>query len=156
MNDLDRKVTEWCEQVFVDRCWYRSKNGIEELQDHLYSEIEALQGQGMDEDVAFATATKKLGDIRDLEREFTRNRSWLGRLSRNIAMSECGITKKERKMRIGNSIIWATLMIASALIFNTIDADVSRTYSYLLVVVMIPLWFASDQLMRKAARKNEA
>lgn len=74
MTDLDRKVDEWCEQIHVDRCWYRSKDSIEELKDHLLSEIEHLEAQGMDSDAAFTAATEKLGSLRDLEREFSRNR----------------------------------------------------------------------------------
>jgi hypothetical protein len=154
MNELDRKVAEWCERIHLDRCWYRSKDSVEELQDHLYSEIEHLMTDGMNEDAAFDAATRKLGNIHDLEREFSRNRSWLGRLSRNIALSECGVSKKERKMRMANSMIWAVLMIASALVLRNIDVDAGKVSAYLLIVVFVPLWFASDQLIRKAARKG--
>lgn len=62
--------------------------------------------------------------------------------------------KKESRFIISNAIIWASLIVASALVFNSTNADVSKSYSYLLVVVIIPLWFASDQLMRRALRKE--
>lgn len=156
MNELDRKIADWCERIHVDRCWYRSSNRVEELKDHLFSEIEHHMASGMDEDAAFEAATLKLGNINDLEREFSKNRGWLGRLSRNIAMSECGVTKKERKMRMANSMIWAVLMVASALVFRSIDADVDKVFGYLLVLIFIPLWTASDQLMRRALRKNSS
>ncbi|MDX1442916.1 MAG: permease prefix domain 1-containing protein [Gammaproteobacteria bacterium] len=157
MTDIETKVNDWCEQLFVDRCWYRNEDRMEELKDHLLSEIERLQEQqGMDAESAFARATASMGSVRDLEREFSKNRGWLGRLSRNIAMSECGVTKKERKMRLANSFIWAALMIASALVFKSIDADVSDAFGYLLVLVYVPLCLASDQLIRKAVRKSEA
>lgn len=58
-------------------------------------------------------------------------------------------------MRMANSMIWAVLMIASALAFRSIDADVDKVFGYLLVLIFIPLWAASDQLVRKAARKSE-
>lgn len=153
MSELDHKVDAWCEQIHVDRCWYRSKDSVAELKDHLYSEIERLQAeQGMDDEAAFAAATARLGDMRDLEREFSKNRGWLGRLSRNLAMSECGISKKERTMRRVNALIWAALILASAIVLNT--ADASDAYSFLLIAIFIPLWFASDQVVRRAMRKQ--
>lgn len=60
--------------------------------------------------------------------------------------------KKKSHFIIVNAIIWAALMLSTALLFTTVDADLSRTYGYLLTVILVPLWFASDQLVRKALK----
>jgi hypothetical protein len=43
---------------------------VEELEDHLRSQIDALRGAGLDEDEAFLVAVKRLGDQDALAREF--------------------------------------------------------------------------------------
>jgi len=63
--------------------------------------------------------------------------------------------KKNCRLTIANAIIWAALMLATALIFTTAGADAADSYGYLLTVIMIPLWIASDQVIRRAMRKSE-
>ncbi len=48
---------------------------LEELEDHLRSQVEALSQAGLDEDEAFLVAVKRLGDLDSLSREFAREYS---------------------------------------------------------------------------------
>lgn len=51
-----------------------------------------------------------------------------------------------RKPLIIHSMIWATLIVATALVLETAEAN--RNFTYMLLTVFIPLWFASDRLFR--------
>ena len=62
--------------------------------------------------------------------------------------------KKKQKFILANAVIWASLILATALIVTRVDSE--NAFSYALIVVFIPLWFASDQLVRKALRKGDS
>jgi hypothetical protein len=65
---LEERIGEWRE-YFRKRQVVRSVD-VEELEDHLRSQVEALREAGLDEDEAFLVAVKRLGDLDSVSREF--------------------------------------------------------------------------------------
>jgi hypothetical protein len=65
---LEERIGEWRE-YFRKRRVVRSVD-VEELEDHLRSQVEALREAGLDEDEAFLVAVKRLGDLDSVSREF--------------------------------------------------------------------------------------
>lgn len=70
MNDaaLEERIGEW-------RAYFRSRQAIsvadvEELEDHLRSQVEALSAAGLDPDEAFLVAVKRVGNLDLLSSEF--------------------------------------------------------------------------------------
>ena len=65
---LEERIAEW-------RSSFRRRQAvhtadIEELEDHLRSQVETLSEAGLDADEAFLVAVKRLGDLDSLSREF--------------------------------------------------------------------------------------
>jgi hypothetical protein len=70
---LEERIEEW-RQYFRRRQTVSSVD-VEELEDHLRSQVEALREAGLDEDEAFLVAVKRLGDLDSVSREFAREYS---------------------------------------------------------------------------------
>jgi len=64
MFQLDEEVRAWCSSILPDDCVQDER--LEELEDHLYSEIERLQAEGASQQQAFVAATEKLGEAKML------------------------------------------------------------------------------------------
>ena len=65
---LEERIGQW--RQFLRRRQAVHSADVEELKDHLRSQIDALRGAGLDEDEAFLVAVKRLGDLDTLSREF--------------------------------------------------------------------------------------
>ncbi len=65
---LEERIGEW-RQYFRRRQAVHSAD-VEELEDHLRSQIDTLRQAGLDEDEAFLVAVKRIGDLDSLSREF--------------------------------------------------------------------------------------
>lgn len=65
---LERRIGEW--RAFVRRRQAIRPIDVEELEDHLRNQVDALGEAGLDEDEAFLVAVKRLGDLDSLSREF--------------------------------------------------------------------------------------
>ncbi len=65
---LEERIGEW-RQYFRRRQAVRPVD-IEELEDHLRSQVDALREAGLNEDEAFLVAVKRLGDLDSVSREF--------------------------------------------------------------------------------------
>ncbi|MGQ9800156.1 MAG: permease prefix domain 1-containing protein [Candidatus Saccharicenans sp.] len=65
---LEEKIAEW--RDFLMKKQAISSPDVDELEDHLKSQVEALTQQGLDEDEAFLVAVKRLGDLDSITREF--------------------------------------------------------------------------------------
>lgn len=65
---LEERIGEW-RQYFRRRQAVRTVD-VEELEDHLRSQVEALREAGLSEDEAFLVAVKRLGDLDSVSREF--------------------------------------------------------------------------------------
>ncbi len=65
---LEERIGQW--RQYLRRRQAVHSVDVEELEDHLRSQIEALRGAGLDEDEAFLVAVKRVGDLDSLAREF--------------------------------------------------------------------------------------
>jgi len=65
---LEERIGQWRDYL-QKRPAVRTAD-IDELEDHLRSQIEALRQAGLDEDEAFLVAVKRLGDLDAISREF--------------------------------------------------------------------------------------
>jgi hypothetical protein len=70
---LEERIGEW--RNYVRRRQAVFPVDIDELEDHLRSQVDALCEAGLDEDEAFLVAVKRLGDLDSLSREFAREYS---------------------------------------------------------------------------------
>jgi hypothetical protein len=65
---LEERIGEW--RQYLRRRQAVHSADVEELEDHLRSQIDTLRQAGLDEDEAFLVAVKRLGDLDSLSREF--------------------------------------------------------------------------------------
>ncbi len=70
---IERQIQEW--RQFVARARAIGDADVEELEDHLRDQIEALTAAGLDGDEAFLVAVKRIGSLDALSREFAREHS---------------------------------------------------------------------------------
>jgi hypothetical protein len=72
-NVLEERIGEW--RQYIRRRPEVRPPDIEELEDHLRTQVDALRQAGLAEDEAFLVAVKRLGDIDSVSREFAREYS---------------------------------------------------------------------------------
>jgi len=65
---LEERIGQW--RQYLRRRQAVHSADVEELEDHLRSQIDTLRGAGLDEDEAFLVAVKRLGDLDTLAREY--------------------------------------------------------------------------------------
>jgi len=65
---LDERIGEW--RSYLRRRQALRDVDVEELEDHLRTQVETLGEAGLDEDEAFLVAVKRMGDLDSLSREF--------------------------------------------------------------------------------------
>lgn len=80
MEDLEREIASW--RSFVENETSVEGRDIEELEDHLRSQIIDLMAAGLEADEAFLVGVKRLGNLSEVSREFSREHS--GRLWRQL------------------------------------------------------------------------
>jgi len=68
---LDDRIGEW--RSYVLRREAIEGMDVDELEDHLRTQVADLQEAGLDEEEAFLIAVKRLGDLDSLSREWHRN-----------------------------------------------------------------------------------
>ena len=153
MINLEKDVRQWSEAALAGRC--ADGAAAAELADHLWCEIERARSRGASDEEAFARATSALGSRRELAAEFARNRSFAGRgcaIAARLDDSKPG----ERKYLIAHAILWATMIVAGAVIAKTSGAGTSSNFQWMLLVILIPGWIASERILRKALRVGSA
>lgn len=72
MFRLEDQISSWCTAVAVEARLSRAE--LEELRDHLVTEIDRQRALGADLERAFELATAKLGSVAELSREYTKNK----------------------------------------------------------------------------------
>ena len=72
-GSLEERIAEW--RAYIMRRQALHSTDVEELEDHLRSQVEALSETGLDEGEAFLVAVKRLGDLDSLSREVAREYS---------------------------------------------------------------------------------
>jgi hypothetical protein len=70
---LESRIGEW--RTFLLRRTEIVSSDVDELEDHLRSQVADLQRAGLDEDEAFLIGVKRIGEIDALSREFAREHS---------------------------------------------------------------------------------
>ena len=128
MFDLDREIHAWSTRERARRCGRTP--AVAELEDHLHCEVERLRGTGMPVEEAFRAATASL--------------------ERNIDLG--GGRGNARGPLLANAFLWAALIVGSAILLH--DRADGTAVGLLVTVVMVPLWWASDHLLRRVLRPN--
>ena len=127
MFDLDREIHAWSTRERARRCGRTP--AVAEMEDHLHCEIDRLRKEeGLRVEEAFAAATAGLARSIDLG----------------------GDRRAARGPLLAHAFIWAALILASAIVLH--DREGGTTHGLLLTLVLVPLWFASDQLLRRVMR----
>jgi len=66
--NLENQISLWKSQL--SKSGQFNKDNIEELESHLYDEIEQLQQYNLNDEEAYFVAQKRLGNIKDLKQEY--------------------------------------------------------------------------------------
>jgi hypothetical protein len=143
MFDLNREVEAWSAAVYAERC--QPAASVAELSDHLYCEIDLGRAAGLSDEEAFRTAVARLGSVSELSAENAKNRSAFGAACAVAAKLEGPFSRQHRGLLLAHALLWATLMIASAAVLKKTEIT-----GWMLVAILIPLWWASEQLLRRA------
>ena len=142
MFDLDRAIDDWCQSVHT--AGYNRKAHVEELKDHLYSEIEQLQLSGVSLEQAFYTAIERMGSTQELAAEHAKNRNTVGKCLEEFAKENLTShahnhssinTMKPALLNIAISIFFAIAIIVSSLLLK--NSETSQTAQFFLIA----LWF---------------
>ena len=148
MFDLDNAVENWCNKVVSHNIWDADK--IDELKDHLYFIIEQDVNSGTNEQLAFEKATSELG-YPEAEMKTSSDRAKvIHRICRVLNKIE-GNSSSDSPLVLGHAIIWASVMLAMALVVD--DKDTNGA-----VLMILTLgWFASFLTLdgTKASAKKE-
>jgi hypothetical protein len=151
MFDLEREVAAWSAAVHAARC--QPSASVTELSDHLYCEIDRARTAGVSDEEAFRIAVTRLGSPSELTAEHAKNRSALGTVCQLAAkIDRLESIPEYRRFLLGHSVIWAVLMITSALLLK--KSAEPEMGAWMLIVIFIPLWLASDQILRAALRQK--
>lgn len=150
MFNLNQAIQQWCELVLSNDS-IKSKN-IDELIDHLHCEVEQFIKNGKSEEQAFKAAIEKMGEIDMLAGEYEKNRSFLQKLCA-FEYGTVGQNTNQNKTKsniLSQSILWASAMIASALIITNEKEAFSVIF-----LVLLPLSLANIIALRKYNKKNK-
>jgi hypothetical protein len=153
---LEERIGQW--RQYLHRRPAVHAADVEELEDHLRSQIEVLRRAGLDEDEAFLVAVKRLGDLNALAREFANEYS--ERLWKQLVASPEGDAASLSKPR--HAAVAVGLAIAAAvavkipelfgLHFPEPSADSSfylRNFS-LFVLPFLAVFFALKRGLRRS------
>ena len=151
MFELDREVTAWSEAVHAGRCG--GSASVAELRDHLYCEIDRARAEGLPDERAFAAAVARLGPARELAAEHAKDRSLLGAgcaLAARLERGGAGLP--HRGLQVAHGILWATVTLATSLLLSRTASR--STSEWVLLLVLIPSWLGSEQILRRALRRS--
>ncbi|WP_282146339.1 hypothetical protein [Alteromonas stellipolaris] len=148
MFDLDNAVENWCNKVVSHNIWDADK--IDELKDHLYCIIEQDVNSGTDEKLAFEKATSDLGYPEAEIKASSGRANIIQRICRVLNKIE-GNSSSDSPLVIGHAIIWASVMLAMALVVKDKDANGA------VLLILLLGWFASFTILdgTKTSAKKE-
>src|SRR5688572_2143665 len=92
---IEAQIREWRTYILRRRTIHHVD--VDELEDHLRSEMSELGAAGLSGDESFLVAIKRIGGVNELSREFARERS--SRLWKQLVLA--GDTVRERADYIG-------------------------------------------------------
>jgi len=102
---LEERIGEW--RTYLRRRQAIHPVDVEELEDHLRTEVQALGEAGLNGDEAFLVAVKRLGDLDSLSREFAREHSerlWKQLLVTTGAAEPASDANRETMVAVGLAI----------------------------------------------------
>lgn len=89
---MEAQIREW--RSYLLRRRTIDQIDVDELEDHLRSEISALGAAGLSDDESFFVAIKRLGGVSELSREFARERS--SRLWKQLVLASDTVRERSR------------------------------------------------------------
>ena len=102
---LEEHIGEW--RTYFSKRQAVHTADVEELEDHLRSQVEALSKAGLTQDEAFLVAIKRLGDLDSVSREFANEyseRLWKQLVVAPVAGASSSSSRREAIMAIGLAI----------------------------------------------------
>jgi type IV secretory pathway TrbD component len=151
MFDLEREVTAWSRAAAAGPC--RNAATVDELRDHLHCEIERARAGGLSDEAAFRDAVEKMGSGEALAAELGKNRTVLGTACAIARSGEPrGITGAQRRLLMAHGLLWAVVVIVAAILLP--KGPGRETFGWMLTVLFFPMWFASEQLLRRSFRSH--
>lgn len=155
--ELEAAIAAWLQAVASCSSGATRAAAVDELEDHLRSEIAAQLRLGAEEETAFHQARQRMGDSELLASEFAKNRSLLALLCQAEQRLVGSVQVKSRRLGllvIVQSLVWAAVMIAASAIVPEASSSLSN--------LLIAGWFAGTMLplalldMRHSARSEWA
>jgi len=151
-GSLEERITEW--RQYILRRQAVDTLAVEELEDHLRTQVEALGDAGLDEDEAFLVAVKRLGDLNSLSREFAHEYS--ERLWKQLVVSSGDGGSSSVAYRNVAVVVWLAIAAGVAIkipeLFGAgLDANTSfymRNFS-LFVLPFLAGYFAWKRSLRR-------
>jgi len=155
-GSLEERVGEW--RNYVRRRQAVHTVDVDELEDHLRSQVEALSEAGLDEAEAFLVAVKRLGDLDSLSREFAREYS--ERLWKQLVVSPGGDAPSATSRE---ALVAVALAVAAGIAFKLpelfglriAESDTADSFylrnATLLVLPFLAGFFAWKRNLRPAA-----
>lgn len=128
---LEEHIREW--RSYIQKRRTLHSTDVEELEDHLQSQSQALLESGLDEDEAFLVAVKRLGDIDSLTREFASEYS--DRIWKQLVLSkdegeDALVDWRDASMAVGMAVAAAAAIKLPALFGIPIDGSESDAFFY--------------------------
>lgn len=111
--NVEAQIREW--RSFLLRRNAIHHVDVEELEDHLRSQISDLGAAGLDGDESFLVAIKRIGGMNELSREFARERS--SRLWKQLVLAGDGV-REHSVSEYAGLLITIGIAIAAALVFK--------------------------------------
>lgn len=125
--DLEKAAQDWSRSRQARGC--NGSMSRDELVDHLLCETERLTSeQNMTQEAAFEAAKTSLININPAN-------------------------PNQKKAVIANAVIWAVLMLATAIVFVGSTNDKAN---FLITVIFVPLWWVSDAAIRRFTAESAA
>lgn len=152
MFNLEREVEAWSQTVHAGRC--NSSASAAELSDHLYCEIDRARADGRSEEEAFRAAVAALGSVPALAAEHAKNRSWFQVGCAAARFEGSRPSGEHRGLLLAHALTWAALMLGTALLLS--KSASKDAFSLLLITILLPCWYASEQILRRALRTPPA
>ncbi|MFC2169848.1 permease prefix domain 1-containing protein [Acidobacteriota bacterium] len=148
---LEERITEW--RTYISRRKAVKPIDIEELEDHLRTQVEALGKAGLDEDEAFLVAVKRLGDLDSLSRKFAREyseRLWKQLIVLPDVSESSSNMKREAMVAIALAIA-AAVTFQFARLFDMSSSFYRLNFS-LFVLPFLAMYFAWKRSLDRAGR----
>ena len=128
---LEERIREW--RSYISRRKAVKPIDVEELEDQLRTQVEALREAGLDDDEAFLVAVKRLGDLDSISREFAREyseRLWKQLVVLPDPADSASDMKREAVVAIALAIAAAVAIKLPVLFIRDFNLDSQFTQSF--------------------------